>query len=57
MELSLLKIIGLINFYTGRYLEKVELTDEMKNKFIKLLLNGDVKSNYICIEDTLYMII
>ena len=52
-----MKIIGLINFYTGRYLEKVELTDEMKNKFIKLLLNGDVKSNYICIEDTLYMII
>ncbi|MCI9365232.1 MAG: hypothetical protein HFJ54_00980 [Clostridia bacterium] len=48
-------MIGIINFYTGRKLEKVKASDEMYNEYIDLLLNGIISNGYICMNDTLYI--
>lgn len=48
---------GVIHFYTGRIFEKVELTPDMNTEFMKLYDSGKLENNYICIGNTLYMII
>lgn len=48
-------MIGVINFYTGRKLEKVSVKDYIYEKYIELLTSGKIPNGYVCMNDTIYI--